>query len=192
MRSPAERLDQLLAWQRPDAAFFASGACHVLAYRFLARHSRDCWRAIYLKPAGGFPGSHMYASDGRWAFDFNGWVPEPTLFDVTAKECERRWPGWTAERITVQEPLEVFCQRWNLRRPPSSRSIPSRGPTCTSTASPTFPARTSTATRPVELALVEEDAPMTEVELQPGEQVLKQGTALYLKSRFNLGPGPAI
>jgi hypothetical protein len=33
---------------------------------------------------------------------------------------------------------------------------------------------------------------MTEVELQPGEQVLKQGTALYLKSRFNLGPGPAI
>ncbi|MBE1611454.1 hypothetical protein [Actinopolymorpha pittospori] len=30
-RTPAQRADQRLAWERPDEAFFASGACHILA-----------------------------------------------------------------------------------------------------------------------------------------------------------------
>jgi hypothetical protein len=157
MRSPAERRDQLLAWRRPDSAFFASGACHVLAFRFLARHASDRWRAVYLKPADGFPGTHVYATDGRWAFDFNGWVPERTLIDVTTAECQRRWPGWTAEQITLHEALEVFCQRWNHRHPsqfpfdpiPRADAFLDRFPRC--------PTSASHDGRRVELTLVAED-----------------------------------
>jgi len=32
-RTQAEREDQLLSWQRGDRAFFAAGACHILAWR---------------------------------------------------------------------------------------------------------------------------------------------------------------
>lgn len=32
-RTDAERADQLLSWQRDDQAFFAAGACHILARR---------------------------------------------------------------------------------------------------------------------------------------------------------------
>jgi hypothetical protein len=31
-RTQAERDDQLLSWQRGDRAFFAAGACHILAW----------------------------------------------------------------------------------------------------------------------------------------------------------------
>ncbi|HEX3588635.1 MAG TPA: hypothetical protein VHV74_03310 [Pseudonocardiaceae bacterium] len=34
-RTPLERADQLASWQRPDQAFFAAGACHILAFAFL-------------------------------------------------------------------------------------------------------------------------------------------------------------
>ena len=35
-RTPLERSDQRIAWDRTDEAFFAAGACHVLAYRCAA------------------------------------------------------------------------------------------------------------------------------------------------------------
>jgi hypothetical protein len=36
-RTPQQRADVSLSWARPDRAFFAAGAGHILAYRFLQR-----------------------------------------------------------------------------------------------------------------------------------------------------------
>jgi hypothetical protein len=33
-RTPEERADIFLAWKRDDKAFFAAGACHILAFLF--------------------------------------------------------------------------------------------------------------------------------------------------------------
>ena len=120
MRSDEERRDPRLSWARPDPAFFASGACHVLAYRFLLRHPDASFRIVLLRPRDGLPGTHVYATDGAWAFDFNGWVREADLLAVTAAACRARWPAWDVDRIEVDPvvDLEDFCRAW-AHRPPS-------------------------------------------------------------------------
>lgn len=119
MRTDAERRDQRLSWARPDTAFFASGACHVLAFRFVRRHPDEGYRVILLRPHEEFPGSHAYATDGTWAFDFNGWVLESTLLAESAAECLQRWPSWDFDRIEIDVDLDLdlFCRRWGHRRP---------------------------------------------------------------------------
>ena len=52
MRTPAERKDQALSWARPDRAFFAAGACHVLAFRFLKLHRDRCWELVHVRWRG--------------------------------------------------------------------------------------------------------------------------------------------
>jgi len=37
-RTPEERADQEVSWRRTDQAFFAAGACHILAWEFVARN----------------------------------------------------------------------------------------------------------------------------------------------------------
>ena len=118
MRTDAERRDQELSWARPDEAFFASGACHVLAFRFLHRYGNDRHRVILIRPIDGLPGSHAYVTDGAWAFDFNGWTPEEYLLAESTVACRRLWPSWDFERIEVEDDLEAFCVRWQ-HRPPS-------------------------------------------------------------------------
>jgi hypothetical protein len=101
----------------PRRAFFASGACHVLAFRFAARHPTGAFGITYLRPNRGLPGSHVYATDGTWAFDFNGWVDERDLLAVTEDACSQGWPGWSYKRIEVTTDLEAFCEQWNHRPP---------------------------------------------------------------------------
>jgi hypothetical protein len=38
-RTDLERRDQQVSWERPDKAFFAAGACHVLAWACLEVHA---------------------------------------------------------------------------------------------------------------------------------------------------------
>lgn len=117
MRTHAERQDQYLAWARADEAFFAAGACHILAFRFLCHHAGDRHHAVLLHPTGDLPGSHVYVSDGVWAFDFNGWTLESLLLATSTAECNRRWPAWGFEPIEVREDLDAFCERWSHRPP---------------------------------------------------------------------------
>lgn len=117
MRTDAERQDQRLSWARSDEAFFASGACHILAFQFMQRRSDDRYRAILIRPSDGLPGSHVYVTDGSWAFDFNGWTPESTLLTATTAECRRRWPSWECELIRTDGDLDAFCRRWSHRPP---------------------------------------------------------------------------
>lgn len=119
-RTQEERTNQLLAWQRSDKAFFAAGACHVLAFTFKTLHPERQLEIIYIKPAPEFnmTGSHVYVRDGEWAFDFNGWTKEQELLDITEQEYQKQYPGWSYETITITDDLETFC-RDNQHRPPA-------------------------------------------------------------------------
>jgi hypothetical protein len=69
-RTAAERADQLLSWQRGDKAFFAAGACHILAWAFLQRGDRSAgFTPVGIHRVGNRSMDHVYVSDGTWAFD---------------------------------------------------------------------------------------------------------------------------
>lgn len=118
MRTPAEREDQLVSWRRPDRAFFAAGACHILAFRFRELHPSEDWTLVHLRPHEGFTGSHVYVSDGEWALDFNGWTRQDLFLAETTRRCRARWPGWAFDLIPIHETLAEFCAA-NRHRLPS-------------------------------------------------------------------------
>ncbi|MGN6694252.1 MAG: hypothetical protein ACTHN0_08745 [Aquihabitans sp.] len=110
-RTDAERADPALSWRRTDRAFFASGACHILAFAFRERHPDRDLSIRYLRPGAGFRGTHLYVVDGGWALDFDGWNPEQELLDVTEAAYRAAYPGWTYEVTTIDGDvdLEAFC-----------------------------------------------------------------------------------
>jgi hypothetical protein len=116
-RSEAELRDQSLSWQRSDEAFFAAGACHILAFRFLFRHPGEGFRLVYLRPERNGIGHHVYATDGTWAFDFNGWTREETLLVESTRACRRKDPSWSCRRHVIAQTLEEFCRDFGFRRP---------------------------------------------------------------------------
>src|SRR3954451_12383895 len=97
-RTPRERADQRVSWERPDQAFFASGACHVLAWA-----CRDAYpdRSIGIAAAR-FAGEqqvfHVYAVWDGWAFDHWGWNLEPEL--LAANEV---FEGQALERVQITD-----------------------------------------------------------------------------------------
>lgn len=111
-RTDAERKSQTLSWARTDEAFFAAGTCHILAFRFLERHPDGGYSAVYLRPTNSDKGHHVYVTDGRWAFDFNGWTREHVLLSKTAKGCREADPAWSYELIDIDVGLEVFCKKF--------------------------------------------------------------------------------
>jgi hypothetical protein len=117
-RTDAEYKDVFLAWKREDRAFFAAGACHILAHQFLSLHHGEDYQLIYIKPHEGFTGGHMYACDGLWAFDFNGWTLEAELLEVHAAAFAAAQPGWSFDRVVLVEGLPEFLKQSNDLRPP--------------------------------------------------------------------------
>lgn len=108
-----------MAWSRSDKAFFAAGACHVLAFTFHDLHPDEGYEIIHIKVnSQDANGTHVYESDGEWAFDFNGWTKETELLHETEKAERSAYPNWTYERIVVKEDLEAFCKN-NNHRPPA-------------------------------------------------------------------------
>ena len=104
-RTPAERADQELSWRRSDQAFFASGACHVLAWAFQHTYPDAGFSTIALRKVGNEHASHVYVSDGTWAFDHDGWTLEAELLEVTAAaEPDAPW-----ERLVIDSDLETYC-----------------------------------------------------------------------------------
>jgi hypothetical protein len=119
-RTPEERQDMFKSWVRSDQAFFASGACHILADLFVQLHQHEGYKMVHIKPAEGFTGNHVYASNGEWAFDHNGWTKEKELLEVTSKAYKDRYPNWNYERIVIESSmtsLEDFCKANNHRLP---------------------------------------------------------------------------
>ena len=83
-RTAIERSDQRVAWERTDQAFFAAGACHILAWV-----CRDSYPDRPIEIAGVCLADdsqvlHTYAIWDGWAFDHSGWNPEPQLLLVNS------------------------------------------------------------------------------------------------------------
>lgn len=119
-RTPEQRKDPFLSWQREDQSFFAAGACHILAEMFIQLHPGENFKMIFIKPHEGFVGNHVYASDGFWAFDHNGWTKESDLLQATVDAYTKKYPGWKYERIEIEPTitsLEDFCKA-NFHRLP--------------------------------------------------------------------------
>ena len=116
-RTPEEYKDPFLAWQREDKAFFAAGACHILALMFLSLHLNEDFALIHIKPTHHKKGHHMYASDGTWAFDFNGWTLEEELLKAYEAAYKESYPDWEYERIEVKNDLPTYLLK-NNHRPP--------------------------------------------------------------------------
>ncbi|HSX35817.1 MAG TPA: hypothetical protein VLH84_02675 [Patescibacteria group bacterium] len=119
-RTPEERQDVFKSWARDDQAFFAAGACHILADLFVQLHMHEGFKMIYVKPKQGFAGNHVYATNGVWAFDHNGWTKESELLKVTRQAYTERYPGWSCTKHVIEpaiDALENFCKANNCRLP---------------------------------------------------------------------------
>lgn len=117
MRTPAQRQDQVLSWERPDRELFAAGACHILAFRFRELRRDEHWDVVHLRPHDGYTGNHVYAANGGWDFDFNGWTREEFLLAETTRRCRTRWRDWEAERLLFMGSLTEFCADTHHRLP---------------------------------------------------------------------------
>jgi hypothetical protein len=110
-RTPQERADQEVSWRRPDQAFFAAGACHILAWEFVARH--PAYGVVAIRKVGEPNPSHVIASDGTWAFDHDGWTLEKDLLAATtAYEPDATWA-----LVPITSGLATFCAE-NYHRMP--------------------------------------------------------------------------
>lgn len=111
-RTPLERADQRVSWERPDQAFFAAGACHILAWVCREAHPEKSIGITGLRFAVEQQVFHVYATWNDWAFDHSGWSPESQLFMVNED-----FEGRPLERVTVTADLAAFCAEHYSRMP---------------------------------------------------------------------------
>lgn len=125
-RTEDEKKDIFLAWQRPDDAFFASGACHILAHQFLSLHDGEGYQLIRIKPQHNLPGNHYYASNGEWMFDFSGWNKEAEYLAAMTEAYKQHYLNWAYDRILLAEGLvaHIASDDHNLRPPEYFPELP--------------------------------------------------------------------
>ncbi|AXO36056.1 hypothetical protein ACGFLT_23445 [Micromonospora chalcea] len=111
-RTPGERADQRLAWNRADQPFFAAGACHILAWVCRDTYPDRPIGLAGLRFAGERQVFHVYATWADWAFDHAGWNPEADLLAAN-REFERR----PLDRIAIAGDLATFCRAQHHRTP---------------------------------------------------------------------------
>lgn len=99
--------DPTKSWNRRDRAFFAAGACHILAYAFLERHKSKGFHALWIKPAEGFTGSHIVATNGKFIFDYHGLSDRNRYFQHLQKRAAQKWPGWSCELVDLPSDVLV-------------------------------------------------------------------------------------
>jgi hypothetical protein len=116
-RTPAERVDPVLAWRRRDKAFFAAGACHILAWAFLDTFPAAGFFPVGVRRIGRPHAGHAYVSDGTWAFDHDGWTLEAELLTVTRRAHARSDPDIGIERLVLGLGLQAFCSAHNCADP---------------------------------------------------------------------------
>lgn len=65
--------DPVRRWALPDRVFFGHGACAILAGAYLQRPPFGGFHAERIIPGDGFPGNHIYITDGIIAFDYHSY-----------------------------------------------------------------------------------------------------------------------
>jgi hypothetical protein len=97
IRTPGySKRDLIKRWALPDRVFFACGACHILAYAFLEKHSALDMKALWIKPGEGYKSGHIVAAWGEWVFDYHGYSKWELYRTHTWKRARQWWPGWNA------------------------------------------------------------------------------------------------
>ena len=94
-------------WALPDRAFFACGACHILAFAFLEKYPTAGFTPVWIKPNAGYIGSHIAVVSDRVAFDYHGYAQWERLLAHTTKKIRRRWRGWRAELVELPKDVLV-------------------------------------------------------------------------------------
>ena len=123
-RTEAERADQRLSWFRPDRAFFAAGACHILAFVVAEELAEPAGEVVAMVPRSSGPGSHVYYRLGTHVFDFNGWNAESEVLARTRLDYTAKYPGWDYDLVVVGLSLELFCKQFDSRPPRDYFSSP--------------------------------------------------------------------
>lgn len=98
--------DLAARWAWPDRVFFACGACHILAYAYLKRWGRDGDQAVWIKPAKGLGGNHVFVDLGDLVFDFHGFSERDAFLDHYWYRARKALPGWDGELVDL--PTEVL------------------------------------------------------------------------------------
>ena len=112
--------DQSMRWALPDRAFFACGACHILAHVFLERYGDQDVEVLWIKPAPGFRKARQW---------WHGWhatlVPLPR--DVLISEARSR----AYDGLRLREPGQFLYDAFPRARaylgrfpPPEASTIP--------------------------------------------------------------------
>jgi hypothetical protein len=112
-RTDLERRDEHLSWERPDQAFFAAGACHILAWTFIETYPDAGYGIVAARLECDEHCFHAYVSNGTWAFDHAGWNLEADLLSAT-EEFEKKA---VADRWTVLTDLKTYCRDYDHRPP---------------------------------------------------------------------------
>ncbi len=89
-------------WNLPDRVFFACGACHILAHAFLEKNGLESGKPVWIKPAPGHTGNHVYIDGGEWIFDYHGYTGKEKYLAHTFNKARHFWPGWNAELIEIK------------------------------------------------------------------------------------------
>ena len=88
-------------WYQPDRRFFACGACQILAHAFLKIYPESQYHAVWVKPAEGFRGSHVFVTDNMYTFDYHGYSTLEKLKQHNQKRNQMYYPGWTCEFVDL-------------------------------------------------------------------------------------------
>jgi hypothetical protein len=102
-----------MQWAFPDRVFFACGACHILAYAFIDQLKFSEVKAVWIRPAAGFTGNHIFIDGGEWAFDYHGYSLKQRFLDHVWRGARRRWQGWDATLISL--PADVLVSESKSR-----------------------------------------------------------------------------
>ncbi|GAA2019930.1 hypothetical protein GCM10009818_36920 [Nakamurella flavida] len=111
-RTALERADQRVSWERSDEAFFAAGACHILAYRCVATHTGVVDEVMALRKVDDGTVTHVLAARGGWLFDFSGWHRADAVV-----EANQRFEKAGLELVRIDQGLQEFCAE-NAHRAP--------------------------------------------------------------------------
>jgi hypothetical protein len=100
-------------WALPDRVFFACGACHILAYAFLERFGMTGHQAVWIKPAAGHTGNHIFIEcDGR-AFDYHGYAGRERFLAHYWKRARHWYPDWDGTLVPL--PADVLVSERKSR-----------------------------------------------------------------------------
>ena len=93
-------------------AFFACGACHILAYAFLDRYGPARHDVLWIKPSSPHrSGNHIVIATAEWVFDFHGYSKRAAFLAHAWKRGRLLWPGWNETLVPLPRYVLISEQR---------------------------------------------------------------------------------